>query len=120
MYQVGFYIPFGSKLLEMLYKEISPFDYAAVGNSAFYRDICLGILCHTSIPYLSMLSEWVGLSSKTLISDPAFADWKDIVDESPVRDPYDEFFLKATNQSKEALVNRYRVSTEKVYSSIRD
>ncbi|KAI8142830.1 Spc98 family-domain-containing protein [Fennellomyces sp. T-0311] len=108
LYQVGFYIPFGNKLLEILHMEIAPFDYAAVGNSAFYRDISLGILCHTSIPYLSMLSEWVGLSSKSLITDPAFADWKDLVDESPVRDPYGEFFLHDVHRFKEALVDRFR------------
>ncbi|KAI9253896.1 gamma-tubulin complex component protein [Phascolomyces articulosus] len=111
--KVGFYIPKGSQLLEMIWNEIIPLDFAVTGATAFYRDLCLGILCHTSIPYLTMLSEWLGLSNKSLITDPAFTDWHDLVDESPIRDPYQEFFLCDIHRTKESLVDRFQPRKEK-------
>ena len=41
--------------------------------------------------------------------DPIFHDWKDIVDEAPLRDPYEEFFLYDMHKKKEFLVDRFQV-----------
>ncbi|KAI7847208.1 Spc98 family-domain-containing protein [Circinella umbellata] len=100
----------------MIRNEITPLDFALSGSLAFYRDVCLGLLRHTSIPYLTMLSQWLGLSNKKVLltddndndDDPIFHDWKDIMDEAPLRDPYQEFFLYDINQTKESLVDRFQ------------
>ncbi|KAG0179588.1 hypothetical protein DFQ29_001907 [Apophysomyces sp. BC1021] len=84
----GFYIPFGAALLTMLHDEIQAFDFSEHGNSGFYRDICVAILCHTSTPYLDMLSQWLGLREPV-------SEWIN-VNYLYLQDPYDEFFIHDT------------------------
>ncbi|KAI9259067.1 Spc98 family-domain-containing protein [Sporodiniella umbellata] len=56
-----FNLPFGAGLLNALYDEIQAFDLVHSGSSAFYRNICITLLSYTSIPYLAILSKWLGL-----------------------------------------------------------
>lgn len=78
-------------ILNLLYKEIQQFDLVQSGNHAFYRNICLSLLCHTSEPYNSILSNWLGLDSSGLLVDP-----------------YNEFFITA-NENIQDLLKKYKV-----------
>ncbi|KAI7904572.1 Spc98 family-domain-containing protein [Cokeromyces recurvatus] len=77
IHQEHFQIPFGAALLNLLYDEIKRIDLSFNGHLALYRDICLAILAHTSIPYLTMLSKWLYLCQST----------------GENKDPYHEFFI---------------------------
>lgn len=112
----------------MIHKEVLAHDLATTGDTIFYRDICLAILCHTSIPYITMLNQWLGLTGRATINGEAILDWDDIVDESPLHDPYGEFFLRASTKPvggshqwtiktvtapgnhSDSFIQRYRVS----------
>lgn len=83
----GFYIPFGAELLNLLHAELQRFDLAQSGNHALYRDICLSMLCYTSVPYASILSKWLGLDSCGVLDDP-----------------YQEFFISTHDQAKQFQV----------------
>ncbi|KAG1147750.1 hypothetical protein G6F37_004292 [Rhizopus arrhizus] len=65
------------KVYQYVHK-IQQFDLVQSGKSAFYRSICLTVLCYTSIPYLNILSKWLGLDS----------DGNGVFE-----DPYQEFFI---------------------------
>ncbi|KAG1310951.1 hypothetical protein G6F64_004176 [Rhizopus arrhizus] len=65
------------KVYQYVHK-IQQFDLVQSGKSAFYRSICLTVLCYTSVPYLNILSKWLGLDS----------DGNGVFE-----DPYQEFFI---------------------------
>lgn len=112
----------------MIHKEVLAQDLATTGDTIFYRDICLAILCHASIPYITMLNQWLGLTGRAVINGEPILDWDDIVDESPLHDPYGEFFLRASTKPvggshqwtiktvtapgnhSDSFIRRYRVS----------
>ena len=64
--------------MNLLYTEIQQFDLVQSGKSAFYRSICLTVVCYTSVPYLNILSKGLGLDS----------DGNGVFE-----DPYQEFFI---------------------------
>jgi hypothetical protein len=80
----GFYIPFGCDILTLLFNEIQQLDLIQSGNISFYKNICLSILTYTSIPYLSILSRWLGLKQHNN------TEWTDF---NRIHDPYSEFFI---------------------------
>ncbi|KAG2234739.1 Spc98 family-domain-containing protein [Thamnidium elegans] len=90
----GFYLPFGAEILNLLYAEIKQYDLAQSGNYALYRDICLSMLCYTSVPYTSILSKWLGLDSSGVLDDP-----------------YQEFFVMMRDQVDD-LLKRFQIRNE--------
>lgn len=92
----GFYLPFGAKILNLLHAEIKQYDLAQSGNHALYRDICLSLLCYTSVPYTSILSKWLGLDSSGVLDDP-----------------YQEFFIIMHDQVDD-LLKRFQVKQTKI------
>ncbi|GAA5801842.1 hypothetical protein HPULCUR_007297 [Helicostylum pulchrum] len=90
----GFYLPFGAEILNLLYAEIKQYDLAQSGNHALYRDICLSMLCYTSVPYTSILSKWLGLDSSGVLEDP-----------------YQEFFIMMHNKVDD-LLKRFQIRNE--------
>ncbi|KAI8373225.1 gamma-tubulin complex component protein [Radiomyces spectabilis] len=87
----GFELPFGMSLLSLLYDEIQTFDFDSSGSSSFYKEICLALLCHTSVPFFRMLNQWLGLehhqAGDRLLSGLEY---------SPLIDPFEEFFIEDT------------------------
>lgn len=96
--EFGYYLPVGVDLINLLHTEIQYYDLVQCGSESFYRDLCLAMLHYISIPYLSMLSKWLGLES----------EYSGVFD-----DPYDEFFIK-TNVNKDNVLDRFDVSDVKV------
>ncbi|ORZ02411.1 Spc98 family-domain-containing protein [Syncephalastrum racemosum] len=80
-----FRVPFGADLLQLLYNETQSYDWAVAGIPVFYRDTCLTLFCQSSMPYLDMLSQWIGLDAnpnRTLDASDPFLD------------PHLEFFVR--------------------------
>jgi hypothetical protein len=89
---------FGVDWINMLYVEIQQFDLLQTGNHALYRDICLAMLRYTSVPYLTMLSRWLGLDS----------DYNSGV----LDDPCNEFYI-TTKLHIQDILERFEVSNKR-------